>query len=124
MNPDTAIERWAAFRLRVNGGLGYSGSTPIARMLAGDLTLDVAYGPQTPRHVDKHGLPEYIVVERVLSRLKPCYRKTLEVEHIEPLAVVGKTAVKRAAHLGITVDAYRARLRHFRTYLRQEVEGR
>ena len=93
MNPGHMIERWAAVRLRVNGGMGYSGSTPIARMLNGELTIDGAFGPRLPRHVDTHGLREYIVVERLLGRLRPYYRATLEVEHLAPLEKVGRTAV-------------------------------
>ena len=99
--------------------MGFSGTTPISRMLDGELAFDGTFGSRLPRHVETRGLREYIVVERLLNRLKPHYRATLEVEHITSVSDVGRTAVKRAAHLGVTPDAYRSRLRQFRRYLQE-----
>lgn len=99
-------------------GLGYSGTTSIARAMKGQLSTGSPTGGHLPRHVTMHGLTGYLRVERVLEALGPHYRTTLEAVHVKPTIEVGRGQRQIAEHLGITYNALTCQLKRIREALR------
>jgi len=121
LSPDRLIEEWASVSIRVDGtGLGHARSSPIWRAMNGHLATGGDYGSALPRGVQIPGLRGYIRVERVLRRLGPHYRQTLEAVHVKSSVETGRTLRQIADYLGLTLSGLTTRLSRFKEHLRDD----
>lgn len=104
------LERWGEFQVRTIEGLGYSASSPLSWAIEGRSRVPWAAG-KLPIGLNTKGLEEYLLVERALSALDQEYRVVALTEYAAPIALVGKSMAKRALRTGVTLSAYRRRLK-------------
>ena len=112
-----ALDCWADIKLKVNGGLGHDHRSILGRITAGDIGARCAPSSHLPRDVRLRGLHQYIAVERILRDLGPRYAIVAYIEHVAPVAVVGRTQRQRADYLGISYSAYETRLHRLKEAL-------
>jgi hypothetical protein len=114
------LERWASIKLRVNGSLGHSRTTTLARLAKSGITPGRPFRSQPPNGAGIHHLREYITVERVLKALGRKYLDVAAAEYLAPTVLVGGTQAARAKFLGLSHSCYHDRLQRLRQAVRDQ----
>jgi len=104
------LECWGEFQIRAIEGIGYPKSSPLA-WLIGNRTEVKHRVSRLPAGICTKDFEEYLLVERALNMLGQEYRIVAISEYIAPISRVGKTMTQRAINLGISLNAYRYRLK-------------